>query len=240
MSKPKLRWWRCPLCGIQKLAPSRPRNDDARRYCLRCTDKTGRLVRRTCPALERARQRSAELAAARRERLRSAAHQKAATASPPPADRRHHVAGYDLVSIGRIMWSTLLGLSSEFIMEPRSRDFPTVNVRRRARAGVTASAKLKSHSVTLTFPVDYPAKPKERALALGMLLHELCHLVHGTGQLDSAGREQHHDERFNTILAAAAKQLWGVTGLTVVRGYGTSDELERELELRERAAETAG
>ena len=48
--------WVCPTCAAGCLAPSRPRLDDVRRYCLTCSKRTGRLVQRVCPAQERARQ----------------------------------------------------------------------------------------------------------------------------------------------------------------------------------------
>lgn len=47
-----MRRWTCPTCGSGVLAPDAPRKDDARRYCLDCTARTGRLVQRACPALE--------------------------------------------------------------------------------------------------------------------------------------------------------------------------------------------
>jgi hypothetical protein len=52
--------WQCPKCGDGKLAPRRPRRNDTRRYCLPCSDKTGRLVQRQAPSLERLRQKAAE------------------------------------------------------------------------------------------------------------------------------------------------------------------------------------
>lgn len=60
--------WNCPRCGSGKNAPARPRRDDTRRYCLACSEETGRLVERTARALETKRARAAERADARRER----------------------------------------------------------------------------------------------------------------------------------------------------------------------------
>lgn len=54
MSDPTLRRWICPVesCGSVKLAPERARLDDTRTYCLTCSEKTGRLVRRIAPVVE--------------------------------------------------------------------------------------------------------------------------------------------------------------------------------------------
>jgi hypothetical protein len=48
----KMRRWVCPNCGGAVLAPSRPRKDDVRRFCLKCSAKSGRLIERSCPAAE--------------------------------------------------------------------------------------------------------------------------------------------------------------------------------------------
>lgn len=56
--------WTCE-CGNNVLAPGRMRKDDVRRFCLPCSERTGRLVARTCPSLEAVRGRKE---AARREK----------------------------------------------------------------------------------------------------------------------------------------------------------------------------
>lgn len=50
--------WKCKECGEGLLASSRPRKDDVRRYCLPCSAKSGRLVERVAPALEKKRTES--------------------------------------------------------------------------------------------------------------------------------------------------------------------------------------
>jgi hypothetical protein len=52
--------WVCPLCEHGHLAPSKPRKNNALRYCLPCTKKTGKLVERECPALDSQRKQKAE------------------------------------------------------------------------------------------------------------------------------------------------------------------------------------
>jgi|SRR5215469_354832 len=48
----KLLRWTCPSCSFGVLAPSRPRRNDVRRYCLDCSKTSGRLVERVSPKLE--------------------------------------------------------------------------------------------------------------------------------------------------------------------------------------------
>lgn len=52
--------WKCPQCDAGILAPTKPRKDDVRRYCLPCSSKNGRLVERIAPALEAKREQRAE------------------------------------------------------------------------------------------------------------------------------------------------------------------------------------
>ena len=69
-----MRRWKCPECGDGCLAPERPRTNDVRRYCLPCSEESGRLVERVCPALEKERaaryQRQQERQAKKREKER--------------------------------------------------------------------------------------------------------------------------------------------------------------------------
>jgi len=67
-----MRRWFCCACGDGILAPEAPRFDDARRWCLRCSKRNGKLQPRTrATSLEEARAlalRAHEQAAARRAR----------------------------------------------------------------------------------------------------------------------------------------------------------------------------
>jgi hypothetical protein len=49
--------WKCPICDDGLLAPTRPRRNDVRRYCLPCSTKSGRLVDRFAPSLEKKREK---------------------------------------------------------------------------------------------------------------------------------------------------------------------------------------
>lgn len=80
MSAPKLRRWTCPRCSTGRLAPSRPRRDDVRRYCLPCSEATGRLVERVCPANERERATSTAASTTKRKAKASTAATRRAEA----------------------------------------------------------------------------------------------------------------------------------------------------------------
>jgi hypothetical protein len=58
--------WACPLgAHAAVLAPTKPRADDVRRFCLECSKGSGRLVRRVAPVLEKKRETRKEQRAAR-------------------------------------------------------------------------------------------------------------------------------------------------------------------------------
>lgn len=60
--------WQCPVGDHSTvLGPERPRKDNACRYCLQCTEKTGKLTERVAPALERRRLAAAEAAEKKRK-----------------------------------------------------------------------------------------------------------------------------------------------------------------------------
>ncbi len=42
MGKSKRKRWVCPLCNVGKLGLQRPRKNDVVRYCLPCSEKTGK------------------------------------------------------------------------------------------------------------------------------------------------------------------------------------------------------
>ena len=48
--------WKCANCNHGLLAPMKPRKNDVRRYCLPCSAKTGKLVERVSPTLEKQRE----------------------------------------------------------------------------------------------------------------------------------------------------------------------------------------
>lgn len=48
--------WKCANCNHGLLAPMKPRKNDVRRYCLPCSAKTGKLVERVSPTLEKKRE----------------------------------------------------------------------------------------------------------------------------------------------------------------------------------------
>jgi hypothetical protein len=99
--------WKCPTCGHGLLAPTRPRRNDVRRYCLPCSSKAGVLVERVAPALDA--QRAAR-DVARRERERKARERE--------RDRKQRANNAPLEGCATSKWSTV----GEYGMNDRTRN----------------------------------------------------------------------------------------------------------------------
>lgn len=176
------RRWVCPVCGKGALAPSRPRKDDVRRYCLPCSTKTGRLVLRVAPAVEKARAESKERRAAKAATVRQTAKQK--------AEAQRTIGGFDLLAEARRLWRT-----EAFRREPGWRkDLPEITLRRTTTGKFRTSGFCwsRTRAVTLTVGTD-------TAEALEALAHELTHAI---------VRYEGHSTRFWSLLRAVAKEAW--------------------------------
>lgn len=177
------RRWLCPLCGAGCLGPERPRRDDVRRYCLACSAKTGRLVERSCPALEKARadrsEKRAALTTRKRERERAAMIERCTA------------GGVDLVAEAH-RFGKLPTLSGRF-----RRGFPDIEFRRSTTkihssghcwysGGHAGNARIV---VTIGLdPLDAPAT----------LLHEMVHAAYPEG----------HTARFWSMVQRSAREAW--------------------------------
>jgi hypothetical protein len=71
MAKAKRYRWTCDGGHVGILAPARLRRRDIRRFCWPCSEASGTLVERHCPALERKRAARQERSAAKRELKRA-------------------------------------------------------------------------------------------------------------------------------------------------------------------------
>lgn len=88
--------WKCPTCGNGLLAPSRPRRNDVRRYCLPCSSKAGVLVERVAPALDKQRETREKARAERERKKREKArrqHDRAMNTPRELAKRKFSVEG---------------------------------------------------------------------------------------------------------------------------------------------------
>lgn len=183
MTKPAMKRWVCPSCGAGKLAPGRARKDDVRRYCLPCSERTGRLVERSVPSAVAARERkdAARREAAKREREREAARLTA----------RHMAAGVDI----RPEWARLCRLPYVRSLLPRG--VPPITVAwSTLKDYVTGHARYSGTRVHFTF-----YEGASRAEVRALLAHELAHVI---------APQKGHGEAFRRTFALVLWHGYGV------------------------------
>lgn len=203
MAKAKRYRWVCGRCESAVLAPKAPRQDAVERYCLDCSAETGRLVERTCPALERQRQTKERqrLDRAKRKRRsaanRRAAHAREATRRAAKARAtREEVAGDLHAELARI-WPIAL----KHRVRDVSRKRPQLTLFTRSGSFTSGHAWWGTeadpmHRIHISVAVDDDASGP-----LGTLAHECAHLVDH--------RKGIHTPTFWTILVAIVREAYG-------------------------------
>lgn len=172
----------CPSCGGGVNGPERPRRDDVRRYCLDCSTQTGRLVERTCPALDAKRVASRERAAAKAASGRARA-QRALQLARSTSD------GIDLLDEAKRYWRLPV------MREQRRwrRQLPEIEWRRSRSGKRHTSGRSGGRWITITIGTD-------SLEARETLLHELVH--------SAVGVDVGHGEAFYRVLTRAAREAW--------------------------------
>lgn len=217
-----MKRWSCPKCGKGKLAPGKPRRDDVRRYCLPCSEKIGRLVERTCAALEAARAARATARKTRAAKARERAKTQRAVAAET-STARLTVDGAYLPDFVRPYWRILCeearkaAPAGTFI--PAHDAPPALEVARSTREHHYRGLGSRRRA----FVRFGPGIDKARALVV--LLHELAH-----GACAALNRaEGGHGPTFRKTLRNAAARLWGVEVLIPLNRYVLDDLIVVEL-----------
>lgn len=148
--------WKCQVCDSGLLAPSRPRKDDVRRYCLPCSAKTGKLVERIAPTLEK-----------QRAETQAKARQRKATKRAKAVNAKTAHTGFDVQKEARRLWRILQKQENK----PR-RLFPTIKVVNRKRRG--SSGYWDGRNVVLQLGTDMVD-------AWETVAHELVHAIGYSG-----------------------------------------------------------
>jgi hypothetical protein len=195
--------WECPNGHPAVLGPTRPPRDSVVRYCLICSAKTGRLVSRTAPALERQRAAKDASAAAKAAARRERAAKERARKKQAEIDLRT-IEGVDLLHEMRRLskLKAFGGREGRLFRSPPE----LVITRRTSMPGRYGYAEPWRNRITMAvWPGLSLADARET------LVHEMTHIVVGGHQDDG----KWHGPTFNTKMTAAFKEAFKVLPLGV-------------------------
>jgi hypothetical protein len=192
--------WNCPNDKHPAiLASTRPPIDSIERYCMPCTQETGRLAKRIAPALERKRAAAAVTSAAKTKAKR-AREAKARERKKAAETKRYTVEGHDL--------------REDFQSMIRLKAFGGRKGRLFRRPPKFVISYRSSHPLSrLGFATPWENKitvanwPRATYLSVRLtLLHELTHVV--VGRVSGTG-EGWHGRTFKKTLTAAYIEAFG-------------------------------
>lgn len=219
MAKARRVRWECPSAKHPAvLASTRPLADATARFCLPCSEETGRLVKRVAPALEAKRERAAAKTKvkqqSKRERERAAARRKRFAPCLEPDGSAGEVdvkrtlermmrlpAVKAALRDDRALWLA----DREIEFELRHHTSPGCGGRAWSRALIQLGVG--------------PGCPRQQVEEL--ILHELCHYV--------LPRSVAHGQRFRSLLMAAAREWFpGVRPVWEGRVYRMDAKIWRD------------
>ena len=194
--------WKCEKCNDGLLAPSRPRRNDVRRYCLPCSAKQGTLVERIAPALEKQREKRAAFVSVKVKEKRVRKRQKLQPIKERQKKAKQRQAIFEKEA-DRI-WSLLYP-------EGTNRRRPRINIvfsRNRGCSGYYDGSVL----------IRIPRWSSGGVSAWEVLAHELCHAV-----IPTSTRDGSHGKAFYVALKNVIEARWKVRmDWSAINGYTTS------------------
>lgn len=158
--------WECPLCETRKRGPTKPRLDATVRFCLSCSAKSDRLVKRVCPALEQKRAQKEATRKAAEDRKRET-KKRAEAKKAEAAEQRFFWAGQDL----RVLWAQMQKLpNASDALGKRQADLAVRRCSRRPRRWGTAWYWERRAQVSVW-------EGLEMDRLVDTMIHELAHII---------------------------------------------------------------
>lgn len=217
--------WSCPECGNVVLLGARPRRDATARFCLACSERSGTLVERVCPVLDK--QRAQKRDSREQKRKRKADRERdAETVSGVhiPSELRNMCRKLVKARVFPrwMRYTDRITLDLKIYHVTRSKPRGVTDERWQQWVDQTEVKRWHGRAYLTLIELCFGCRvPRWKVLAL--LFHELCHLA--------APRKEGHDDHFTTILAEGARELWGIKLETIhTETYDLDRELEKKLE----------
>lgn len=196
MTTKKQARWTCLNCGEGGLAPTKPRRDDVRRYCLPCSAKSGRLVERVSPSLEKRREAAGVKTRERSKKKRAtlSAKRQKVTANERLVKKREKLVLEEAERLWKLLTPYHKGKSIPRIVITDTRQ------KRGASGYWRGNGFWSSGEITLRL-VPFGTGNFHEARSWKVLLHELCHAACPPKAGDS-----HHREFYYAIKYTAEKR----------------------------------
>lgn len=204
--------WKCELCDDGLLAPSKPRKNDVRRYCLPCSKKTGKLVERVIPSLEK----KSEHKKTKRKQVQAKRRERVAI-SPKTYERKYRAYwlkysnGWKIQSEAKRLWK---------LFEPyhHGAKMPTIKIwfdklrfdySEALKTGDPKDVKIWGSVRGNVGHAEYWSNEimLKQNCEWGTLAHELCHMAVRSRYKN--GRSYSHDEVFYKALKDVTERRWG-------------------------------
>ena len=201
--------WKCESCNNGLLAPTKPRMNDVRRYCLPCSASTGKLVQRVSPTLEK--QRVAKQAASRKKNVAKRATVAKRTAPIKTQKRIDAQRSKMIHNEAEKIWK---------LMQPyhNGKPLPRIIIARGKNWG-SQGGHAQRYSNEIQVNVDRDQTPNRSKRVWEVLAHELCHKavppIYRNGSTDVHSREFYHclrhawQKRWKCEISFATVSTWG-------------------------------
>ena len=206
------------------LAPSKPRRDDVRRFCLPCSAETGRMVERTCPSLDKKREQRRVSRSEQDKKKRATAKRKAeaeAKARHEREESRWFVEGHDIreefVRLTRFtrVWASIRGKPT--LMRWWKGWTLTTSYRSKGTRSQSGYCNVYGRQINISV-----SDHSNWACVRETLLHEMVHAV--------LPPEENHGDRFRYGLAQAAHGVGYVPEGTVIPVSGATHKADNLIE----------
>jgi len=182
--------WKCAICNHGLLAPTKPRKNYVRRYCLPCSSKSGKLVERVAPSLEKKREQRID---AVREQNKIKRERTAAKLQPLKERQKREAQRQ------RIFEKEADRIWALFFPNGTNRKRPPIKLvysKNRDASGLWDGREVL---------VRIPRWSAGGAWVWEVLAHELCHAVVGCRHVEGK-----HGRTFYTALKPVIEKRWKV------------------------------
>lgn len=213
--------WKCEICNSGLLAPSRPRMNDVRRYCLQCSADTGKLVHRVAPSLEKKRAVKKVAATKRTTSKRATVAKKVA---PIKEQQRINALRCKMIhKEAERLWR---------LMKPyhNGRPLPEINIVRAQNRGRQYGFAMRN-SIQVNVDRDQTIERSKRVWEV--LAHELVHCAVPPKATANSKRDDVHSKEFYQCLREVWQQRWKcqISFATVSTwGYSVDYIIQRQAE----------